>query len=127
MTVLYAEDDLDDLEIFLEVTRSVNPQVDCIHVQNGHVALDFLEQASVLPDIIFLDINMPAMDDKSFLKILKKDERLKAIPVVVYSTCHDSREKEQCLQLGAIDFMEKPNRMGELFEKLSKYLQKEEN
>jgi CheY-like chemotaxis protein len=121
MLILYAEDDIDDFDFFCEVIHSFNPQHDCINAANGVDALEFLEKCKQLPDYIVIDINMPAMDGKVCLKNIKADSRFAPIPVIVYSTSRDPRDIELCKELGAIDYLMKPNTMVEAVRDLSKY------
>ena len=61
-----------------------------------------------LPDYIFLDLNMPLMDGKSFLKKIKKDEGLKDIPIIVYTTSDRPKDRTDTIALGADYFLTKP-------------------
>jgi CheY-like chemotaxis protein len=61
-----------------------------------------------LPDFIFLDINMSKMDGWKCLNELKKDESLKHIPVIMYSTSSTEEEIKKAYQLGAVHFLKKP-------------------
>ncbi len=65
-------------------------------------------QAEVRPELILLDLNMPGMDGRRFLEIIKADERLKSIPVVVLTTSSDNSDIERCYQLGASTYIQKP-------------------
>jgi CheY-like chemotaxis protein len=121
MLVLYAEDDVDYFYFFYEVIKEINPKIECINTRDGLETIEYLDNASVLPELIVLDINMPAMDGKACLKNIKKDPKLRSIPVVIYTTSFNSRDQEHCLQLGAIDYIQKPNTVFEAQEKLSKY------
>jgi DNA-binding response OmpR family regulator len=69
---------------------------------------------SIVPDYIFLDINMPMMDGKQCLKALKSMPEFEAVSVIMYSTSTDTREIKECYKLGAEDFLIKPHS----FEKL---------
>lgn len=60
------------------------------------------------PDLILLDLNMPGMDGRRFLEIIKADEKLKSIPVVVLTTSSDAMDIERCYQLGASTYIQKP-------------------
>jgi len=121
MLVLYAEDDIDDFDFFCDVLKSFDPAAKCLNMRNGREAIEFLDNAVVLPDIIFLDINMPAMDGKSCLKNIKRDARLNAIPVVIYTTSQSQRDREHCMQLGAKDFIIKAKSFGEAESNLSRF------
>lgn len=124
MIVLNAEDDIEDYGTFCEVLQAINPLIKCFNARNGIETLEVLENLVVLPDYIFLDINMPAMDGKACLKHIKKDERFKAIPVVIYTTSKDPRDIALCKQLGAADYLFKPNSLKEAIDGLSKFFSK---
>lgn len=109
MVVLNVDDDLEDREFFCEALREIDPSVTCLVAGSGMEALALLQNQILLPDYIFLDINMPMMDGKQCLKALKSIPELKAIPVIMYSTSTDTREIKECYNLGAIDFLIKPH------------------
>jgi CheY-like chemotaxis protein len=121
MLILYAEDDFEDFDAFCEVVKTIDPSIQCVNAKNGIVALDFLENTTILPDLIFLDINMPTMDGKSCLKHIKKDKRFSDIPVVVYTTSTSQQDKEQCIQLGAREYIQKGNTVKEAATSLTKF------
>ena len=64
--------------------------------------------AATKPDLILLDLNMPGMDGRKFLEIVKADERLKSIPVIVLTTSSNASDVEACYQLGASTYIQKP-------------------
>lgn len=127
MLVLYVEDDLDDFSFFCEVIQSFDPSFECINANNGIEALDFLENCEHLPDYVIIDINMPAMDGKACLKSMKRNPRLRDIPVIMYSTSKHPQDIELCMELGAIDYLMKPNTMDEAIQGLSKYFAPKES
>lgn len=87
--LLCVEDDLDDCAWIQEAAAEVDPKLEFAHKQNGQEALQFLQELkerNTLPCLILLDINMPILDGKETLKMLKKDRELRDIPVVVFTT-----------------------------------------
>lgn len=108
MLVLYADDDIDDYYFFDEILKKVKPGATCVNARDGEEALKILGELVFPPDIVFLDINMPAMDGKKCLKYIKNDGRFACIPVVVYTTSANENDREQCLQLGAERYIIKP-------------------
>jgi len=88
--ILYAEDDFDDFESVKEALKQVNDRQLLLHAKNGHEAISFIENATVLPSLIVLDLNMPVMDGKEVLQWLKQQNEYKHIPVMVFTT--SSRE-----------------------------------
>ena len=109
LTILYVEDDPDDQELFQEALAKVSPGAICHQANNADDALFFLNELDSLVDIIFLDINLPGMNGISFLEILKKDDRLKGIPTIIYSTARNEKYIRQCEGLGASSYVVKPN------------------
>ncbi|WP_276370432.1 response regulator [Chryseolinea sp. H1M3-3] len=106
---LLADDDRDDAELFSEALVVVDPAIKFHHVENGHEVFHFLsKQNEGKPDLIFLDLNMPAMSGWQCLAKLKNDTTLKEIPVIMYSTSSNPREKEIAIELGAVGFITKP-------------------
>jgi CheY-like chemotaxis protein len=108
MVVLFVDDDLEEYELFCEALKTFQPSTHCLHAKDGLVALHILERLAVLPNYIYLDINMPIMDGREFLKEIKADPRLKNIPVIMYSTTSNPSEISNLKKLGATDFVVKP-------------------
>lgn len=107
MKIFYADDDAEDREIFCDLVEQINPAIEVLLSKDGQEALDILNALTRLPDFIFLDINMPRLNGLECLIRLKSDDRLKAVPVVIYSTSTDSREVKRLKSLGAEEFISK--------------------
>lgn len=76
---------------------------------SGELALSYLqEKKGERPGIIILDLNMPRLSGMELLRILKADEGLKSIPVVILTTSREEQDKVQAFKLGAAGFMVKP-------------------
>ena len=110
---LIIDDDSEDQDIFEIALREVNTTLELIRASNGLEALQLLRSfdPAAYPDKIFLDINMPKMDGRECLRELKKDEQLKSIPVIIYSTSSDQRDRAELLHLGATSFLTKPSNL----------------
>jgi CheY-like chemotaxis protein len=112
---LVIDDDTDDRELFCEALASVDPVIICEQAVDGKEALTRLSSNGIeKPDIIFLDINMPIMDGWQFLTELKKQEKYKEIPVIVYTTSSTQKDKRIANDLGALCFITKPHAYGKL-------------
>jgi CheY-like chemotaxis protein len=110
-----ADDDADDAELFTEALAAINPGILCECASNGKVLLDKIRNRNAdLPDIIFLDINMPEMNGWDSLTELKKHSSLKDIPVVMYSTSSTHRDVQAAKKLGANFFYTKPDNFRQL-------------
>ena len=75
-------------------------------VNKGELVFSYLEKNS--PDLILLDLNMPETDGFEVIKRLKADERYKEIPVIFLTANQDTIVEGQCLEAGAIDYVNKP-------------------
>ena len=109
MTLLYIDDDPEDLEFFSEAVRQVNPAIMCHTAKDGAQGLKDLSEMIVMPDFIFLDVNMPVMNGKQFLIEIKQLPRLRSIPVVIYSTTNHPAERCDFMNLGAYRVLAKPS------------------
>lgn len=121
MTILLIDDDPDDREIFCEAVKLINPKIHCAVASNPVDAFRILEDSTILPEFIFLDINMPIMDGKACLQEIRKNNKLKDISVVMYSTTQNKEEIQYFHHLGA-SFLNKPSSFELLVNSLSKYL-----
>ena len=112
---LIADDDTDDAGLFCEALHQVAPEkMHCLKVENGRQLFDLLSHESKLPDIIFLDINMPLMNGWECLKKLKAEIKYRNIPAVMYSTSSSRRDIDLAYELGASLFVTKPEDFDEL-------------
>lgn len=121
------DDDPDDQDIFQEALKAVDDKIVCYVAQDGKEALNKLQDSLLLPDLVFLDLNMPVMNGKDCLKALKTDKDLRNIPVIIYSTASAEKERDQCIALGARDFISKPPQFNSLVSLLHATLSKTEN
>jgi len=110
MLILIIDDDPDDQGLFREAIQAVDPSIICQYASDGEQALQKLVAQDLMPDFIFLDVNMPIMDGREFIIQLKSRSRLKDVPVFVFSTTSNDKENTQFRNLGARDFIIKPHK-----------------
>lgn len=122
MLILYAEDDSEDFEVFCEALKIIDPKMVCMRARDGAEALSILKETIVLPDYIFLDINMPVMDGKTCLKELKQNDQFGKIPVIMYTTSNRNHEIQEFRELGAKDYLIKPSTFTEVHKLLGRVL-----
>ncbi len=116
MTFLFIDDDPEDLELFEEAMKIIDDTSIYMSARNGKDGLVVLN--TILPDYIFLDINMPVMDGMETLKNIRKDKRFQDVPVFILSTTKDKYEAQVCRTLGANQFLVKPDSFKELVAEL---------
>ena len=91
----------------------IAPTSSCITAVNGKVALEMLNTDRVIPDIIFLDLNMPLMNGLQFLQEVNRMKIVQDIPIVVLTTSADANTKSIMLNAGAAAFVTKPDKFSE--------------
>lgn len=121
--ILLVDDDADDQYVFKDALQAVDSSIIVDTAVDGIDALQKLAENKTAPQLIFLDLNMPRMNGKSFLKEIKSSQQLQSIPVIVYSTSSNPSDIEETKSLGAKDFITKPNSYKELCEVLTTALQ----
>jgi CheY-like chemotaxis protein len=116
------DDDVDDHEIFKSALQQVDRSTTLIIAGNGQEALQMLPALEQFPDYIFVDLNMPRMGGMQFLTELRKSDRLRHIPVIMYSTSNQTSDKNSALEAGAHQFITKPARYNDLCDLLDSLL-----
>jgi CheY-like chemotaxis protein len=117
--LIYAEDDLDDREIFEDMMKNINEGIGVVSVDDGSQVLSFLaslQPSDYLPCFILLDINMPIMDGYATLRALKRNPLYEHITVIMYSTASAEIENQSSMSFGASKFITKPFSMVDLEE-----------
>ncbi|MGE5351193.1 MAG: response regulator [Acidobacteriota bacterium] len=112
MNILLIEDSKGDILLmdsaFGELGISYNLNVK----ENGMRALRFIEEADLgnieLPDFIILDLNLPYISGFDLLQQIRLSARLKDIPVIVFSSSAEEKDKLRALELGAAAYFTKP-------------------
>ncbi len=123
LTILLADDDADDRELFVEAVKETDERLQCIAVEDGQAAIQYLSDPSnPLPDYIFLDLRMPRMSGRACLQMIKNDERLKHIPVIIYTTSDYVEDSKDVIGGGATHFITKPDNPEEIYYILSMIL-----
>jgi CheY-like chemotaxis protein len=115
LRILYAEDNLNDIELTQAAFEesSLANQVDI--VRDGEEALDYLfyrgkyeRRKKAIPAFILLDIKMPKMDGIEVLKIIRNSEEYRNLPVVMLTSSQMESDVYRSYQLGANGFVVKP-------------------
>ena len=108
-TIFIVEDSDDDFDAARRAIRKANLVNPIVRAASGEEALAYLRAPSnVKPGLILLDLNMPGMDGRRTLEIIKQHENLRALPVVILTTSDDERDVNDCYDLGANTYIQKP-------------------
>lgn len=108
-SILVVEDSEDDFDATRRAFGKANLRNPIVHARSGEEALAYLQSDSqIKPGIILLDLNMPGLDGRKTLEIIKQHIALKQIPVVILTTSDDERDVQACYTLGANTYIQKP-------------------
>ena len=125
MTLLIIDDDPDDAGLLCAAVYKVNKEYHCTIASNGNEALQLLKDAIVTPDLIFMDLNLPFINGKECLTLIKKNRELAHIPVIIYSTSKLQTDIDEVYKLGAAYFLTKPTSFRDIIKMVSNILTKE--
>ncbi|MCD0465601.1 response regulator [Flavobacterium sp. ENC] len=114
--LLLADDDEDDCAFFKEALEELLLPVSLVTVNDGVQLMDFLadKSAANLPDILFLDLNMPRKNGFECLTEIKKIDRLQKLPVIIFSTSLDMNIVDNVYEKGALYYIRKPGDFSKL-------------
>lgn len=125
--ILLVEDNIDDYEATVRSFKQAHLDNPIHWCKSGKDALDYLRQEgkyagtnTARPGLVLLDLNMPGIDGRKTLAIVKQDKELRQIPIVVLTTSADEKDVAQCYELGASTYIQKPVNFDGLVEAISR-------
>lgn len=118
--VLLADDDADDRLFFKEAMEEINTETRVSFVNDGSQLSYYLNQSDIrLPDILFIDINMPVKNGMECLKEIRTNDRFKDVFIVIYSTSGSDKDMKEAYENGANIYLKKASNFTELKSSLS--------
>lgn len=110
LNVLLADDDFDDCNFFKQAMDELSPTTHLTIVHDGEELMNYLtEKADKVPDVLFLDINMPRKNGIECLVEIKQNKKLKDIPVVMFSTANSWDTINHLFNNGTNVYIHKPS------------------
>jgi CheY-like chemotaxis protein len=111
--ILLVEDEPADANLVKAALSANQVPAELRHVFDGREALEYLHREGRFsdvprPDLILLDLNMPRMDGRECLVLIKQDDALRDIPVVILTTSEAERDVFAAYSLGAVGYITKP-------------------
>jgi CheY-like chemotaxis protein len=107
--ILLVEDDTADVLIIKRALKELGIDNELVHCDNGESAVEYLKiPENPKPCIVLLDLNMPRMNGIEFLKIIKKNENVKQIPVIALTTSQSAQDIADCFKNGIAGYIVKP-------------------
>jgi CheY-like chemotaxis protein len=107
--LLLADDDIDDNILFQEILDELDLATQLQTVNDGEQLIKLLTEKEKLPDILFLDLNMPRKNGFECLLEIKGAEKLKRLPVIIFSTSYETESINLLHKNGAHYYIRKPN------------------
>jgi CheY-like chemotaxis protein len=109
LKILLADDDMDDCLFFKQALQTSFSSAELTIINEGEQLMDYLtNEATKIPDVLFLDLNMPRKNGFECLAEIKANKKLKRIPVIIYSTSLEQETVEILYKNGASYFIRKP-------------------
>lgn len=106
--VILAEDDDEDVLLFETVLSELNQDIKVVVATDGNELMKILKQVSTLPEMIFLDLNMPHKNGFECLSEIKSNEKWNSIKIVILSTSSQPQQIETAYKGGADLYLAKP-------------------
>jgi len=116
LVVLAVDDDMINLKLLKSMLKKSGRVAEVIEAKNGSDAIGELKSRNDI-DLILLDIIMPIMGGIEMLKVVRADDNLRQLPIIVLTT--DETKKSEALEYGANGFLMKPIRSDELIKKIA--------
>ena len=118
--IALADDDEDDRLLFTDAFEELKIDTKVMTFNDGVFLMDYLNsEAAVLPNVLFLDLNMPRKSGIECLKEIKKNNRFKDISIAIYSTSASEEDIEKTFVMGANIYIKKPSEFSSLKKVLS--------
>ena len=105
--VVLAEDDEEDVDIFKDALADLDLNVQLSVFNNGMLLMNYLEKSEILPDLVFLDLNMPLKNGLQCLKEIKNSDKFKTLNTIILSTSSNELQIEEMYNHGADLFLTK--------------------
>ena len=112
--ILLADDDNDDCLLFKDALDELPLSAQLTTVRNGEQLMQLLNTKAQLPDLLFLDLNMPRKNGFECLSEIKQNEKLKQLPVIIFSTSFEPDIVNLLYKNGAQYYICKPNEYSQL-------------
>lgn len=112
--IYYIDDDADDQEMFKNAVSAISDHVELTIRENGFELLTALNSTHSYPNVIFLDLNMPVKNGYEVLKEIRASEKIKNLPVIIFTTADHADAIEVARKLGASLYISKPSTFSSL-------------
>lgn len=121
LKLVLADDDEDDRDLFKDALAEISIAAEVTSLNGGESLMEYLYQPETnhIPDLVFLDLNMPRKNGFECLAEIKASEKLKNIPIIIFSTSYDEEVVKKLFDSGAQYYMQKPSGYSQLKKNLA--------
>jgi CheY-like chemotaxis protein len=120
--ILFSDDDTDDALLFTQAADLMTTSSILLSfAEDGEQLMRYLSK-EMLPDMIFLDLNMPIKNGLECLKEIRADKKLDWLPVIIYTTSDNPRDIDACFDLKANLYVVKPTSFESIIKTLKKVI-----
>lgn len=112
--IVLADDDMDDCLLFKDALEELDVPTRLTTCSNGDELMTLLRNAELLPDVVFLDLNMPRKNGFECLTEIKQANKLRSLPVIIFSTSFEPKIVDMVCKNGAAHYICKPNEYSKL-------------
>jgi CheY-like chemotaxis protein len=131
-TVLLVEDNAEDEFLVTRAFKRTKLPINMIVARDGQEAVDYVfctgafvkRKFADVPDLVLLDLDLPKINGHEVLSYLRADQRMRMVPVVVFTATSDEHDRLTAYQLGANSYVVKPadgSKIGSVIENLCRY------
>jgi two-component system response regulator len=106
-TILIVDDSLGEALITVEILSRISPGIRIETAFSGEAAMDLLRKMGTLPALILLDLKMLGLSGLDVIRLVRADERLKQIPIIVVSNSTLEADRVESIRAGANSFLHK--------------------
>ncbi len=112
--ILLVDDDADDRSTFADALSELKINTNLVLLEDGRNLLEFLDNSEKLPDILFLDLNMPYKSGVECLREIREHSKYNDLSIAIYSTSSTDKDIEDTFIYGANIYIKKPNNFAQL-------------
>lgn len=112
--ILLVDDDADDRSTFADALSELKINTNLKLLEDGRNLLEYLDNSEKLPDLLFLDLNMPYKSGVDCLKEIREQSRYNDLSIAIYSTSSTDKDIEDTFIFGANIYIKKPSSFAEL-------------
>ncbi len=115
INIILTDDDTDEYELFKDAFDNLKVKCNLNYFHNGKELIDYMNKPDMeIPDILFLDLNMPIMNGMECLRLIRADQKFRNLPIAIYSTSSSEKDQLETFMGGANIYIKKPDNFDEM-------------